>query len=122
MAKKRKLKQQVNDDGYAEKIYNKIPCTVGYSYVRLEVDGNVRLCCISRHPVGNISARSFSDVWQGRQAYAFREKTARIHKEQFHLKDPEWGFCQQCSHISINFSNEEHMNFEKKSRSNKSTK
>ena len=84
-------------------LYKSIPCTVGFSYIRFEVDGTVRPCCISKYPIGKVSdATSWKKVWRSAAYQVFREKMFKINEELFHLNDPEFLFCQQCSHRPIN--------------------
>lgn len=85
--------------------YQHSPCTVGYSYARFEVTGAVRGCCIAKHALGDATKEDWQKIWNSREYEAFREKMKAINKTHFHMKDPEWGFCQQCSHRSINIDN-----------------
>lgn len=93
------------DGGYSEKLYEKIPCTIGYVYLRLEVDGTIRPCCISRVSTGNLNESSVEEIWHGGRQNAFRDKLMRINEDHFFKKDPEWAFCQQCSHKKANMDN-----------------
>lgn len=97
-------KKRKNQDGdLAADLYSRIPCTVGYQYARIGVDGRVKSCCVAKHQTGDLNKSTWSEFWHGTEVHRFREKTGQIHKEQFHKTDREWGFCNQCSHISINF-------------------
>ena len=89
----------------ASDFYKMAPCTIGYTYVRFEVTGDVKACCISKYPMGNVGKEEWQNIWNNRQYEAFREKMKSIHKNHFHLKDPDWGFCQQCSHRFENANN-----------------
>jgi wyosine [tRNA(Phe)-imidazoG37] synthetase (radical SAM superfamily) len=88
--------------GNSADLYSRIPCRIGYRYVRFEVDGAIRPCCIAKYPLGNTKSASFSEIWHGSSYMAFREKMQLISKQKFHLKDREWFFCQQCTHQQIN--------------------
>ncbi|MBC7713615.1 MAG: SPASM domain-containing protein [Rhizobacter sp.] len=83
-------------------LYQRIPCTIAFTYVRFEVDGNVKACCISPFNMGNINETSFDEVWHSASYYSWRAKFLHIHKRKFHLKDSEFGFCQICSHVNNN--------------------
>ena len=107
---KKKLTTQITDGGYSENLYTKIPCTIGYVYMRVEVDGKVKPCCISRVSTGNITKSSVNEIWHGKRQQAFREKLEKINVDHFHQHDPEWAFCQQCSHSSFNRENAEILN------------
>lgn len=91
----------------ASDFYREAPCTIGYSYVRFEVTGDIKACCISKYPMGTLEKDSWQNIWNGGRYEAFREKMKTIHKTQFHQKDPDWGFCQQCSHRGQNVKNNE---------------
>jgi hypothetical protein len=83
----------VNND-----FYQRAPCTIGYSYVRFEVTGAVKGCCVSKYALGDVNDENWQKIWNSGSYEAFRDKMKSIHKTHFHLKDPDWGFCQQCSH------------------------
>lgn len=83
-------------------LYQKIPCTIGFSYIRFEVDGSVKSCCVSPFNMGNIHQTSFDEIWHSAAYYSWRAKFLYIQKRKFHLKDAEFGFCQICPHIDIN--------------------
>jgi MoaA/NifB/PqqE/SkfB family radical SAM enzyme len=97
------------DGGITQNLYTKIPCTIGYTYSRIEVDGTMKLCCVSNHTIGNINDGSFEEVWQGPRAEAFRKKLLQINRDHFHLDQAEWGYCRHCSHVSINRENAEYL-------------
>lgn len=97
----------VQNGNYVTDLYRSIPCTVGYSYVRIEVSGEIRACCVALYPIGT---QNWKKTWRSSAYQAFRQKMKRIHEEQFHLKDPEFLFCQQCSHREINQANAELLN------------
>lgn len=83
-----------------------IPCTIGYSYIRFEVDGSVRPCCIAKYPIGHLSDQpDWRRIWRSSAYQSFRAKMWRIHRDRFHLTDPEFLFCQQCSHTVSNKAN-----------------
>lgn len=101
------LKIGVMNGDIASDFYQTAPCTIGYSYVRFEVTGAVKGCCISKYVMGEVGEnKNWQEIWNGRAYDAFREKLKTIHKTHFHLKDPEWGFCQQCSHRQSNEDNQ----------------
>ncbi len=77
-------------------------CFIGYRYARFEVDGKVRPCCISKHPVGDLSKTGWKEIWHGGAYTSFRTKTESISETKFHQSDREWSFCQQCVHKDIN--------------------
>lgn len=91
----------------ASDFYKEAPCTIGYSYARFEVTGDVKGCCISKYALGNVAQEGWQQIWNNRRYEAFREKMKTIQDSHFHLKDPDWGFCQQCSHRVENINNNE---------------
>jgi radical SAM protein with 4Fe4S-binding SPASM domain len=94
---------QVENGSVPAKLYQKIPCRVGYSYMRLQIDGSSMPCCIADNiTLGSLQNQTWEEIWFSDQYNAFRFKMESIHTEQFHLKDPEWSFCQQCPHMDIN--------------------
>lgn len=94
----------INAD-FPSETYSEISCTIGYSYLRFEVTGSLAPCCIAKHPIGDFRKKSWKEVWHTGSYEAFRRKMERISEEKFHLHDPEWSFCQQCSHLPINIRN-----------------
>lgn len=82
--------------------YSNNPCMIAYAYMRFEVTGEVRACCIAKHPIGDLKQKNWREIWRSEAYSAFRKKMMRIHKDRFHLRDPEYFFCQQCSNINTN--------------------
>jgi radical SAM protein with 4Fe4S-binding SPASM domain len=87
---------------FSNDLYQIIPCTIAYTYVRFEVDGSIKPCCVAPMKFGNINEEKFDEVWHSQGYYAWRNKFLRIQKSRFHLKDTEYSFCQICPHIAIN--------------------
>lgn len=87
--------------------YSNNPCLVGYSYIRFNVGGTIVPCCIAKHSIGDAYKQDWRDVWHSGAYENFRKKMAKIHVEQYHLSDPEWSFCQQCSHLDLNVDKNE---------------
>ncbi|MFA6237016.1 MAG: SPASM domain-containing protein [Bacteriovorax sp.] len=83
-------------------LYQTIPCTVGFTYVRFEVDGSVKPCCAAPVHFGNVNSSKLDDIWHSDGFYTWREKFLNIERTSFHLKDTEYGFCQICPHVPIN--------------------
>ncbi len=88
------------------KMYNKIPCRIGYNYIRFQVDGDVRACCIAKYPIGEIRTKTWKVVWRSTAYSAFRSKMLKINTDHFHQYDPEFAFCLQCSHTPHNLESE----------------
>lgn len=87
---------------YAVDLYKHIPCRVGSRYLRVQVDGGITPCCVMGTTLGSVANSNFTDVWFSDAYSVFRERMESIHKERFHLNDPEWAFCQHCPHSDQN--------------------
>lgn len=96
------LSLDIQNGGVPTDYYSSSPCLVGYSYLRFEVSGSIVPCCIAKHSIGHAYQQDWRDVWHSGAYENFRKKMARIHLEKFHKVDPEWTFCQQCSHMDLN--------------------
>ncbi|MGE0631521.1 MAG: radical SAM/SPASM domain-containing protein [Pseudobdellovibrionaceae bacterium] len=82
--------------------FSNMPCHIGYFYLRITTDANWLPCCISDLPVNRQKDASLLNAWLSGQLVNFRNKLKGIHKEKFHMTDPQWTFCQQCVHRPIN--------------------
>ncbi len=98
----KEMNLEVVNGGIPADFYSSNPCLVGYSYLRFEVSGSIVPCCIAKHTIGNIHEQDWRDIWHSGAYDNFRKKMARIHTDKFHKTDPEWTFCQQCSHLDLN--------------------
>lgn len=103
--KNEKVSLNVLNGDIPSDFYSNNPCMIGYSYIRFEVTGTIAPCCVAKHTIGNAYEQDWRDVWHSGAYENFRRKMSRIHIDKFHLTDPEWTFCQQCSHLSINQDN-----------------
>lgn len=100
--KEKDVSLDVVNAGVPTDYYSENPCVIGYSYIRFEVDGSIMPCCIAKYSMGNLQDSDWRDVWHSGGYENFRRKLSRIHIDRFHIKDPEWAFCQQCSHPDVN--------------------
>ncbi len=56
-------------------IVDKIPCSIGYTYARVQATGDVIPCCkADTFSLGNIMEASFEDVWHSEPYEEFRQK------------------------------------------------
>ncbi len=83
-------------------IYKKIPCRIGYLYLRAMVNGNISFCCVSPEIIGNINEQTLASVWHSEKMEEIRKKLLTINHNHFHLHDDKWYFCKICSHIPLN--------------------
>lgn len=93
---------KVADAGYTKDLYSSIDCYVGYKFVRFEVDGVVKPCCGYPHSVGNFLEENWQRIWHSAAMLEFRRKTAQMSVGKWHITTPEWSFCQNCSHRTLN--------------------
>lgn len=96
------LKLDVANGGVPRDYYSQNPCLIGYTYLRFEVDGTILPCCIAKHTIGDAYQQDWREIWHSGAYENFRKKMSQIPVDRFHLQDPEWTFCQQCSHFTIN--------------------
>jgi len=86
---------------YELKIIDRIPCTVGWTYARINVDGNVIPCCkASDFSLGNLHEDSFSSIWQSADYSEFRQKAKELSK-----KDPYFSRIncyKSCDNLGMN--------------------
>jgi MoaA/NifB/PqqE/SkfB family radical SAM enzyme len=66
---------------YDKNIIDRIPCTVGWIYTRLLVNGDVVPCCKAyQMPLGNLFQQSFRDIWSSRGYDEFRHRALTLKK------------------------------------------
>ena len=76
-----------------ENIYdNNTPCSVGWFFSRIDVEGNVFPCFTSKS-VGNVKQESFKDIWYSQAYNKARREMACIHKSS-ELREKY--FCDKC--------------------------
>lgn len=84
---------------YAANLYSKMPCLIGFNYLRVKVDGAVIPCCTADHFVmGNIVTQNLPEIWFSSEYESFRQGSTNLPNSKAHLSDPKWTFCQQCPH------------------------
>jgi len=86
---------------YERRIIDRVPCTVGWTYARIKVDGHVIPCCkASGFPLGNIFEDSFSKIWASQAYSEFREKAKALSK-----RDPYFSAIncyKSCDNVGMN--------------------
>lgn len=66
---------------YERGIVDRLPCTVGWTYARVTVDGDVIPCCkASGFPLGNIHGDSLYNIWHAPPYSEFRQKALQLPK------------------------------------------
>jgi MoaA/NifB/PqqE/SkfB family radical SAM enzyme len=59
---------------FGGEVWHHVPCYAGWFYAHISFDGQIRTCGSCPTPVGNLSERSFEDIWNGPEYRAFRAK------------------------------------------------
>ena len=57
-------------------VWKTVPCYVGWVHSRVRVDGTVFTCGRCDLPMGNLTERSFRDIWNGERYRAFRRSVS----------------------------------------------
>jgi len=91
------LEEQLLNHIGASDLYKSVPCTVGYTYARFEVDGTVKPCCITNQSMGNAFKSTVENVWHSPDYYQWREKF--LSSENTSSYDD---YCKMCPHIPLN--------------------
>jgi MoaA/NifB/PqqE/SkfB family radical SAM enzyme len=90
----------LRDGVYSKNLYQKIPCYVGFTYSRIEVDGDVAPCCgCLEWSMGNLNEKHFKEIWEGQEYSRFRVISRKISK--YHGVISGCG-CETCVHASAN--------------------
>lgn len=85
---------------YSKNLYQKIPCCVGFTYSRIEVDGNVAPCCgCLEWSMGNLKEKHFKEIWEGPEYSRFRAMSRKISQYDGVLRGCG---CETCVHASAN--------------------
>lgn len=103
----------VQNGGTSANYYDHHACNIGMEYMRIDANSDILGCCISKYSMGTLKNKTLKEAWFSDNYSAFREKMSRIHTEKFHRQDPEWLFCQQCPHLTINMKYQQALTFKK---------
>ena len=84
-------------------------CTIGWTFARINADGDVNGCLKSHKiPVGNIFKSSFKDIWNGKKQQEFRQHTYAMKPADPFLKhignadDCDLGCIRSCDDLGRN--------------------
>lgn len=80
-------------------LYQIIPCYYGWLSTIIDPDGLVYPCCRCYKPLGNVTANSFNDVWNGRLYRNFRREALNLAERKKPLTDCD---CYNCVHHTAN--------------------
>jgi MoaA/NifB/PqqE/SkfB family radical SAM enzyme len=92
----------IQNAGFSLKLYDQVPCNIGYEYIRFGVNGEVWPCCISKYPLSQNGNDGILNNWHNSKLQSFRKITENFPTEKLHRNDGDWSFCQQCTHTEIN--------------------
>jgi organic radical activating enzyme len=93
----------IDNGDFPKDYYSALPCFIGNQYLRFQINGTASPCCISRYEIDlKDSELDLRKIWTSNALNLFRNKTEKIDREHFHIKQDEWKFCQQCSHMNLN--------------------
>lgn len=60
---------------YTDRVYEEIPCLIGWYLSQIGTDGRVTPCCMLTTTMGNINEQRFRDIWFSEIYHSFRTKT-----------------------------------------------
>lgn len=83
-----------------EKVWQKLPCYIGWFHCRLRVDGTLFACATCDICLGNLNEESFQDIWNGPAYKAFRRAT--ITREGLSALSKDLCECGFCCHVGDN--------------------
>jgi MoaA/NifB/PqqE/SkfB family radical SAM enzyme len=80
-------------------LYRLIPCYIGWLGIRLQINGEVNLCCRCYESLGNIFEKSIQEIWYGKIYQKFRNEALEISRRRTPLGSCD---CQSCPHYTLN--------------------
>ena len=88
---------------YERHIIDRLPCTVGWTYARINVDGDVIPCCkAGKFPMGNIFIKPFSKIWEVAPYGEFRQKALELPKSHPYFEKID---CyKSCDNVGMNMN------------------
>ena len=88
---------------YERQIIDQLPCTVGWTYARIKVNGHVIPCCkASDFPLGNIHEESFVNIWRSQSYATFRRKANTLTKSDTYFSRID---CyKSCDNLGMNLN------------------
>lgn len=81
------------------KLYNIIPCYIGWLGIRLQLNGETNLCCKCYESLGNIFENSIEEIWHGKSYRRFRKEAFEINKRCTPVQGCD---CNTCPHYALN--------------------
>lgn len=73
--------ESVSTGDYDKQAVDKIPCYVGWMFIRVLPNGDISPCCRAvKKPMGNLLKQSFEQIWNSKRYMEFREKALTLPK------------------------------------------
>lgn len=91
----------------AGRLYKRMPCYVGWLFTWIDIDGNVKFCCNSGEPLGNILKDSFKDIWHSPGYDKSRYLAKKTEKVSADCD------CSECANYMVNMKMDNMLNFYK---------
>jgi MoaA/NifB/PqqE/SkfB family radical SAM enzyme len=63
---------------FNRRIWQKVPCYIGWFQTKIRVDGGVMPCCYCNHVLGDVSSQSLEEVWNNPEYQDFRSRTSTM--------------------------------------------
>ncbi len=84
----RRLSSPDADKGIYDHSVEKLPCYAGWTFLRLNANGDINSCLKShRKPIGNIYKDSFLSIWNGPLQQEFRQRSLARHKDKTYFQN-----------------------------------
>jgi MoaA/NifB/PqqE/SkfB family radical SAM enzyme len=99
------MRAQAGEVRYEEAIVDRVPCTIGWTYSRVRVSGEVIPCCKGHlHPLGSLHEQTFSQIWFG----AAHDELRRMgkHHAKSHPYFARIGCYRSCDNVGNNLETE----------------
>lgn len=101
-------RQQGAEVRYEEQIVDKIPCTIGWTYSRVRVSGEVIPCCKGHlHPLGSLHEQSFPQIWFGPTLDELRRMGK--HQAKAHPYFERIGCYRSCDNVGNNLETQQRL-------------
>ncbi|MGV7222792.1 MAG: radical SAM protein [Nitrospinales bacterium] len=76
-----------------EAVWERLPCYIGWIYVRIKVDGTVLPCNPCSIPIGSLNKNTLAEIWNGKAMRDFRRQTITREGLKRMSEDCDCGFC-----------------------------
>ena len=103
----RRISSETAETGtYDSNAVNEIPCYVGWTYARVLTTGDVIPCCkADKVSMGNLTDRSFREIWTARRYDTFRHKAYTLPKDDAYFSAIRC--LDACDNLGMNVASDE---------------